>query len=82
MWVITVGPFRGKRMQGVKIFGAIVLVIVLAMLLWHFFAGPAESEPDGKQRASDVALAIAQERQEAFFVRILAHLRSWYNEGF
>ncbi len=83
MWVITLGPFRGKRMQCIKIMGLVIVVALLALLVWQFIDGYfAEPEPEGKQRALDASASTEQGIQETFLARVLAHLRNWYNEGF
>jgi len=81
MWVVTVGPFRGKRARTAKILGLAVLVVLLTALIWQVLdvmlsptqiphpvvgTGEVEGEPAA----------------ETVFQRILTHLRNWYEDGF
>ncbi|MBT9155486.1 MAG: hypothetical protein DDT37_00453 [Firmicutes bacterium] len=70
MWVVTVGPFRGKRARTAKILGLAVLLILLVALFWQML---------------DVMLSPPQHTEplaETVFQRILIHLRNWYTDGF
>lgn len=82
MWVVTLGPFRGKRMQGVKIVALVIAVVLLALLLWQIIGNFAEPRPVQEQRALDAALVVEQGADSGFLGRLLAHLRLWYREGF
>ncbi|MBS3872852.1 MAG: hypothetical protein KGZ92_08610 [Firmicutes bacterium] len=82
MWVVTLGPFRGKRMQGVKLVAMVIAVLLLALLIWQIAGLLTAPEPVLEQRALDAALAAEGLPEAGFLGRLLAHLRLWYREGF
>jgi len=81
MWVVTIGPFRGKRARTAIILALAALLILLTALGWQVLdvvmspvpltypaAGPGDNAP--------------LPNVETVFGRILTHLRNWYNDGF
>lgn len=81
MWVLTVGPFRGKRMRTVRLVGLIALLALLAALAWQVLDAILQPAPVPEQPTSGT-VASEQTTHLSIFQRILTHLRNWYKDGF
>lgn len=81
MWVLTVGPFRGKRMRTARLVGLIVLLALLATLAWQVLDAILQP-PLVPEQPTSGTVASQQTTQQSFFQRIIAHLRTWYKDGF
>lgn len=82
MWVLTVGPLRGKRMRTARIVGLVALLALLAAVAWQVLDAIAEPPAPVEEPASGAAVTQMQTKQQTFFQRILTHLRTWYKDGF
>lgn len=81
MWVLTIGPFRGKRMRTAKIVGLVALLALLAALAWQVLdAVLAPAQPD--QPTSGTTVDQENTASQTVFQRIITHLRIWYKDGF
>lgn len=82
MWVLNIGPFRGKRMRTARLIGMIVLVILLATLAWQVLSAILEPPPGNEQPTSGTVITQQHSTGQNMFQRVLTHLRSWYRDGF
>ena len=80
MWVVALGPFRGRRARTLRIVGLVIIIALLLALAWQvldaILGQPLEVEP------STAATYNQRQTSESVFSRIIAHLRNWYREGF
>jgi len=81
VWVVTVGPFRGKRARTAKILGMAALLILLTALLWQALDVVLAPTPPPHPVVGTGAGA-EEPLVETVFQRILTHLRNWYTDGF
>jgi len=82
MWMVTVGPFRGKRMRTARMVGLIVLLALLAALAWQILDAILEPPLVPDQPTSGTTYANEHTTQQSIFQRIITHLRDWYKDGF
>ncbi|KAF0195550.1 MAG: hypothetical protein FD169_1363 [Bacillota bacterium] len=82
MWVLTVGPFRGKRMRTARLVGLIALLALLAALAWQVLDAILEPPQVPEQPTSGTTIIGEQATHQSIFQRIITHLRNWYKDGF
>lgn len=81
MWVLTIGPFRGKRMRTAKIIGLVALLALLAALAWQVLDAIL-TPPQPDQPTSGATVTQQSNASQTVFQRIITHLRRWYRDGF
>ena len=64
MWVLTVGPFRGKRMRTARLVGLIALLALLAALAWQVLDAIMEPPQVPEQPTIGTTTVLEQTTQQ------------------